>query len=75
MNKLASTSHPDQPVRHSYPLANPDTGFVAALHLLNRTLPYAAVRFAILLGVSVVTIIWGVVTFGGAAFFGQKIHP
>ena len=32
-------------------------------------------RFGILLAFSVVTIIWFVVTFGGAALLGAKVHP
>lgn len=68
-------SHPDQAVRHNYPLANREVGFSAALRLLNRTMPYAVVRFGILLGVSVATIVWAALTVGGAAFLGDKIHP
>ena len=75
MSETVSTSHPDRPVRHSYPLANRDTGFTAALTLLTRTMPYALVRFGILFGVSVATIIWGVATFGGAALLGSRVHP
>jgi hypothetical protein len=68
-------SHPDAPVRHSYPLAIEGAGFGAAVSLVSRTLPYAAVRFGILLGFSVVTIVWLLLTFGGAGFLGDRIHP
>jgi len=75
MTETATFSHPDQPVRHTYPLINKEVGVSAALHLLIRTLPYAVIRFGILLGVSIATILWAAITFGGAALFGNKIHP
>ena len=68
-------SHPEQPVRHSYPLAIDQAGFGTAFNLLMKTLPYAIVRFGILLGFSIVTIVWLIITFGGGAFFGNAIHP
>jgi hypothetical protein len=68
-------SHPDAPVRHSYPLAIEEAGFGTALSLMSRTLPYAVVRFGILLGFSIVTIIWLLVAFGGASFLGATVHP
>ncbi len=70
-----SFSHPDAPVRHSYPLAIEEAGFGTAVSLMARTLPYAVVRFGLLLGFSVVTIVWLLITFGGAAFLGGTIHP
>jgi hypothetical protein len=66
-------SHPDQPVRHSYPLAIRDAGFGTALNLLAQTLPYALLRFAILLGVSVATLIWYAITFGGGGWLASKV--
>jgi len=71
----SSYSHPDRPVRHSYPLAVQDAGLGTAISLFIRTLPYALVRFGILVVVSVITIIWYVLTFGGAALLGGKVHP
>jgi hypothetical protein len=71
----SSYSHPDRPIRHSYPLAVQDAGFGTALSLFLRTSPYAIARFGILLVVSVVTIVWWVLTFGGSAFLGAKLHP
>ena len=68
-------SHPDAPVRHSYPLAIEEAGFGTAISLMSRTLPYAVVRFGILLGFSIVTIIWLLVAFGGASFLGATVHP
>jgi len=84
MNEIAITdqvsasgvhSHPEQQVRHSYPLAIEDASLSTALGLLMQTMPYALVRFGVLLGVSVATIIWYVVTFGGWGFLGSKVHP
>jgi hypothetical protein len=68
-------SHPDAPVRHSYPLAIEEAGFGTALSLMSRTLPYAVVRFGVLLGFSIVTISWVVVALGGASFLGATVHP
>jgi hypothetical protein len=66
-------SHPDAPVRHSYPLAIDHAGFGTAFSLLMRTLPYAVMRFAILLAFSFATIVWFVATFGVGAWLGAKI--
>lgn len=68
-------NHPDQPVRHSYPLAISSAGFSEALSLLIKTLPYVLVRLGILVAVSIVTILWFGATFGGAGLLGDKIHP
>jgi hypothetical protein len=68
------TSHPEAPVRHSYPLAIDHAGFGTALSLVMRTLPYAVVRFGILVGFSVVTIVWFIVTFGIGAWLASKIQ-
>lgn len=70
-----SHSHPDAQVRHSYPLAIKEAGFGTALSLLTRTMPYVIVRFGILLVFSFVTIVWLILTFGGAAFLGGTVHP
>ena len=66
MTETTIYSHPDQAIRHNYPLANREVGVSAAIRLLNRTMPYAIVRFGILFGVSVATIIWAALTVGGA---------
>ena len=71
----APYSHPDQPVRHSYPLAIQEAGFGTAWSLVMRTLPYALTRFGILLVFSIVTIIWFLLAFGVGAFLGAKVHP
>jgi hypothetical protein len=62
-------------VRHGYPLAVREASFGTAVGLMMKTLPYAMARFGILLGVSIVTVVWWVVAFGGWAFLGSNIHP
>ncbi|MBN1654364.1 MAG: FHA domain-containing protein [Deltaproteobacteria bacterium] len=66
-------SLPDQPVRHSYPLSIRDASVATAIGLVAKTLPYALVRFGILLAFTVATIIWYIITFGGAAFLANKV--
>jgi hypothetical protein len=66
-------SHPDQPVRHSYPLAIQDAGLGTALSLFVQTFSYALVRFGVLLAVSVATLVWWVVTLGGGAWIGKHV--
>ncbi len=66
-------SHPDAPVRHSYPLAIEHAGFGTAFSLLMRTFPYAVMRFAILLTFSLVTIVWFVATFGIGAWLAARV--
>jgi hypothetical protein len=68
-------SHPDAPVRHSYPLAIDRAGFGTAFALVMRTLPYAIVRFGILLAFTMVTIVWFIAAFGIGSFLAAKIHP
>jgi hypothetical protein len=62
-------------VRHSYPVAIRDAGFSTAVGLMMRTLPYALARFGVLLVISVVTLIWYVIAFGGWALLGSRVHP
>ncbi len=68
-------SHPEAPVRHSYPLAIDQAGFSQSVSLVAKTLPYAVVRFGILLAFSVITIVWLAVTIGGASWLGARVHP
>ena len=75
MTSSSPYNHPSEPVRHSYPLAINDAGLGTAVGLLLKTLPYIAVRLAILVGVSIATIIWFGGTFGGGAFLSEKVHP
>lgn len=69
----SSYSHPNQPVRHSYPLAITDAGIGTAVNLLVQTLPYALLRFGVLVAVSVATMFWYVVTLGGGAWIGARV--
>ncbi len=61
-------------VCHDYPLAIRDASFLTAVSLFLKTFPYALVRFAILLAVTTITIIWGLLTFGGASWLTAKVH-
>lgn len=70
---MRSASHPEQAVRHSYPLAVSESGFGSSSVLLLKTLPYALARFGVLLAVSVGTVLWYVLTFGGAAFIAERV--
>jgi hypothetical protein len=56
-----------------YPLAVRDSSLTSAFGLLMRTLPYAMVRFGILVAASIACIVWIVVTIGGAAWLGSHI--
>jgi hypothetical protein len=73
--KAPTYSHPHEPVRHSYPLAVESAGVLTAIGLLCRTAPYLVVRFAILVGVTIVTVLWFGVTVGGGGFLADKVHP
>jgi hypothetical protein len=48
-------------------------GFWAAVGLLMQSLPYALMRFGVLLACSIITIIWLAVMLGGAAWLGAHI--
>jgi hypothetical protein len=67
-------SHPEESVRHSYPLAIEKAGVGQAFQLLMRTLPYALVRLGILVGISLATIIWIGSTVGISAFLTARVH-
>ena len=58
---------------HHYPLAVRNSGFAASLGLLMRSLPYALMRFAVLLAFSMACIVWMVITIGGSAWMGTHI--
>jgi hypothetical protein len=76
MSEATSTySHPEAPVRHSYPLAIQDASLSNAVSLLMRTMPYAVVRFGILFVFSLATIVWLVLTIGIGSWLGAKVHP
>ena len=65
----------DNTVAHNYPLAVRSYSLLSAFGLLLRTLPYALLRFALLLAFSVACIIWMVVTVGGLMWFGAHVAP
>lgn len=75
MSNPTQYNHPSEPIRHSYPLAIEDAGVMTAAGLLMKTMPYILMRFAILVAATVVTVFWFGVTFGGAGFLGEKVHP
>jgi hypothetical protein len=58
-----------------YPLAVRDCGLFAASGLLLRTLPYALIRFAILLAFSFAAMVWLLVTVGGLVWFSAHVAP
>lgn len=58
---------------HHYPLAVRDCSVSSSIGLLMKSLPYALMRFALLFGFSVASIIWMVITLGGAAWTGAHI--
>lgn len=63
----------DAHIPHHYPLAVRNSGLMASVGLLLRSLPYAFVRFAVLLAFSVACIVWIVVMIGGAVWAGTHI--
>ena len=58
---------------HHYPLAVRNDGLMSAVGLMTRSLPYAMMRFAVLMAYSVACIIWIVVAVGGAVWLGSHI--
>lgn len=74
MNTGSTPNITDGKVCHDYPLAIRDASFSTALGLFLKTLPYALIRFAILLAVTLVTVVWGILTFGGAGLLSSKVH-
>src|ERR1044071_1444537 len=67
VNQNAGYSHPDAPVRHSYPLAIEQPDLSTAFSLVMRTAPYALARFGILFASSLATVLWWVIAVGGAS--------
>ncbi len=60
---------------HSYPLAVRNCGLFSAFGLLLRSLPYALIRFAVLLAFSLASIIWVVLTLGGSVWLSAHVAP
>ncbi len=64
---------PPASVRHAYPLAVRSAGFWAAVGLMLQSLPYALMRFGVLMVCSIVAVIWFVVMIGGAGWLADHI--
>jgi hypothetical protein len=60
-------------IRHSYPLQVRDHGLATAFRLVLQSLPYAAMRFAVQLAVTIAGILWLIIAFGGAAWLGTHV--
>jgi hypothetical protein len=60
---------------HSYPLAVRNCDLFSAFALLLRSLPYALIRFAVLLGFAFASIIWAVVMFAGSVWLAAHVAP
>ncbi|MDR2244371.1 MAG: hypothetical protein LBE15_03050 [Burkholderiales bacterium] len=60
-------------IPHSYPLTARDSGLGTAISLMMKSLPYALMRFGILIAYSLATMVWLVVMLGGAAWAGTRI--
>jgi hypothetical protein len=58
-------SHPEQEVRHSYPLAISAAGLSDAFRLLLQTGPFVLVRLGVLGALTVAAIVWWVLLVGG----------
>jgi FHA domain len=65
-------SHPDEPVRHSYPVAQTAFGLGGAMQLLVKTAPFLFARLATLVAVSTVGLIYWIVVVAGFVFLGHK---
>lgn len=57
-------SHPDSPIRQSYPLSATEDGFFAALGLCLKTMPFILLRLGLLVGFTIVSVVWFVLTAG-----------
>jgi hypothetical protein len=60
-------------IPHDYPLAVRDSGVLSAIGLIARSLPYALMRFAVLLAFALACIAWIVVAVGGSVWAGTHI--
>jgi hypothetical protein len=67
------TEPPGGRIPHNYPLAVRSSGLLTAIGLLVRSLPYALMRFAVLLALSLACVVWLVVTIGGSVWTGTHI--
>jgi hypothetical protein len=60
-------------VPHDYPLSVRDSGVLSAIGLIARSLPYALMRFFVLLAFAFACIVWAVVAIGGSVWAGTHI--
>ena len=67
-----SYSHPEEPVRHTYPLAVSKEGLQTALAIYLKTMPYILMRLGVLVGFTLAAIIWLALCGGIAALFSGK---
>jgi type III secretion system (T3SS) inner membrane Yop/YscD-like protein len=65
-------SHPEQAVRHSYPLAISSAGIGEAIGLLLKTMPFLIVRLGILLALSIAALVWWAILIGGLVILGRR---
>lgn len=65
-------SHPEQPVRHSYPLAVNSSSVSTAIGLVMQTIPIILVRLGVLSAFIVAAVIWWMVCGGIALLFSSK---
>ena len=63
----------DSSIPHHYPLAMRNSGLMSAIGLMMISLPYALMRFAVLLSFSAACIIWIMVMIGGAVWLGSHV--
>ena len=71
-NQSPNYSHPDQPVRHSYPLAIKTEGFSTAVGLCLKTMPYILIRLGVMIAFTVAAIIWLALCGGVAYLFSGR---
>jgi hypothetical protein len=72
MTETSPYSHPDQSVRHSYPLAVKEEGFGPACDLCLKTVQYILLRLCLLVGLTLAAIIWLVICGSIASLFSGK---
>jgi hypothetical protein len=65
-------SHPDQAVRHTYPVTQRAFGLGGAMQLLLKTSPFLVARLATLMAVSTVGLVYWIVALAGFIFLGQR---
>ncbi len=72
LEKSGEYSHPDSPVRHSYPLAFKEATLSTALRLTFKTLPFVLVRLGIMVGFVILAVAWFALCAGIAYLFSGK---